>query len=912
MVGVGVAAAAIGIFFAVTHEKAKPAGEGAAAKAVEQQTPVTKDREQRHDREAPTGTSNGPPDVALQYDDDPDGKIRLEGQVVDADDKPVAGAIVGISANPARQVKTEGDGSFAFDKLLAREYTLEARQGDAAGGPVTVRVNGKTEPVIIHLAQASSLELTVLDATTKAPVAGADVKTTGDTPQSTQTGADGKATLRGLSSWSGVVVSAAGYAPSSEVYPISGKAGEVERQTVLLVGGAAVSGRVVDDAGKPVANARVTPESASKIFEVVTRDDMVTTDAKGAWRIAALPAGTYRFGASHEKLAPGSSEAVKLDGRSEVKDVTITLAAGAHIAGKVVSRQGTAVPGAAVRVAVKSGGYRTSITRQVYCDDQGAFDVQGLPRAPVSAIALHDSGASSTIELDLASKPEQLGLTITLDVDGQIAGVVVDARGQPLPGAQVSGVPEVTGNEQDLSRWTLRGFASDVTDAGGRFTLTGLEKGPYRLRAGRTTGGDATRSADFWSTTGTLASAGDTNVKIVLEDEASIRGKVLYPDGSAPEVFSVATTTYGASIPFSGKDGAFTLEHVSPGMRALTIDGPGFTRKITDAYEVKPGAATDVGTITVEKGRAIRGKVVRGDGTPVAQAKVMAGGRLIGDGAGVASNAAIASSLGIHSAETQDDGTFVIHGAGLRNTLVVADHATEGRSVVTPIGPGTDDVIVTLTLQPPGSLEGKVTSKGGPVDGALIIAQPQGAARGQFIVNGGPDGTFRFDKLSPDHYAVSAARQGGIGGGSEKTEIVEVVSGQSAHVAIDLAATGIVVSVGATFAGGGEPDNALVFLVSGAIHPTNVEELESAIPARGAGAVFQGLIIKGGAKTATFKDVEPGAYSACASPIMGNIMDAAVQQRLQKDVDTLIVGCQAVTVTSAQTGQTFTVVVPQP
>ncbi len=217
MVGVGVAAAAIGIFFAVTHEKAKPAGEGAAAKAVEQQTPVTKDREQRHDREAPTGTSNGPPDVALQYDDDPDGKIRLEGQVVDADDKPVAGAIVGISANPARQVKTEGDGSFAFDKLLAREYTLEARQGDAAGGPVTVRVNGKTEPVIIHLAQASSLELTVLDATTKAPVAGADVKTTGDTPQSTQTRARGKAPPPGLSCVSGgggCGPRAAGTAPS--------------------------------------------------------------------------------------------------------------------------------------------------------------------------------------------------------------------------------------------------------------------------------------------------------------------------------------------------------------------------------------------------------------------------------------------------------------------------------------------------------------------------------------------------------------------------------------------------------------------------------------------------------------------------------------------------------------------------
>src|SRR5689334_11885517 len=60
-------------------------------------------------------------------DDDPKGALRLEGQVVDADDKPVAGATVVLASNPPRTTKSEDDGGFAFDGLVGRPYTLTAR-----------------------------------------------------------------------------------------------------------------------------------------------------------------------------------------------------------------------------------------------------------------------------------------------------------------------------------------------------------------------------------------------------------------------------------------------------------------------------------------------------------------------------------------------------------------------------------------------------------------------------------------------------------------------------------------------------------------------------------------------------------------------------------------------------------------
>src|SRR5437867_4094463 len=48
----------------------------------------------------------GPP-ARIVVDDDPRGSLRLEGQVVDADDHGVAGATVVLTSNPPRTTLTE-------------------------------------------------------------------------------------------------------------------------------------------------------------------------------------------------------------------------------------------------------------------------------------------------------------------------------------------------------------------------------------------------------------------------------------------------------------------------------------------------------------------------------------------------------------------------------------------------------------------------------------------------------------------------------------------------------------------------------------------------------------------------------------------------------------------------------------
>src|SRR5262249_34556288 len=177
----------------------------------------------------------------------------------------------------------------------------------------------------------------------------------------------------------------------------------------------------------------------------------------------------------------------------------------------------------------------------------------------------------------------------------------------------------------DLSTFRLRGPARDVTDAGGKFALRGLPDGAYQLRASRAD----VDEMRLWQRRGTSAQVGDMNVRLVLEDDGRVKGRVLFADGSAPESYAVATG-WGTGQTFTNADGGFDADDAA-GPAVLTVSGPSFVQKTATAT-VKANDTVDVGTITVERGRSISGRVLTADGAPVAGAKVMAGAQLLGNG----------------------------------------------------------------------------------------------------------------------------------------------------------------------------------------------------------------------------------------------------------------------------------------
>jgi hypothetical protein len=165
----------------------------------------------------PKAQDNAPPPSGLAprwaLDADPEGPLRLEGQVVDKDGHGVGGAEVWLGSVPPRSAKSEEDGTFAFDKLVGRDYALTATAGDKVGGPVTYKLTETSDPVVIRLADSAKVVVTVIGTDAK-PIENAEVRLAAMGERTARTGRDGVATLKPVApGWVAVQVTASGYAP---------------------------------------------------------------------------------------------------------------------------------------------------------------------------------------------------------------------------------------------------------------------------------------------------------------------------------------------------------------------------------------------------------------------------------------------------------------------------------------------------------------------------------------------------------------------------------------------------------------------------------------------------------------------------------------------------------------------------
>lgn len=899
-------AAAIALYFA--FGRGGSGGSGAPSESA--QKPVTSGaaRQQVELQRSNEGSS-----VDALIDDDPVGTLRLEGQVIDSTEDGVAGALVTISSNPPRQTKTEPDGSFYFDKLVGRPYELVARAPGGVAGPVTTRVSKETEPVILRLRPAAAVEVTVVAASGRAPISGAAVELRDLEQQTATTGDDGVARLTNVVPGGyQLVASAPGYAPSHTWIRVP--AGEVTATTTLeLRRGSPVSGRVVTPGGDPVKGARVVYSGASDWAQQADpRHDAVLSDDKGEFRFPALSAGTFRFVARHEAHAPGQSELVTLDGMTEKSGVAIRLEEGAAVTGVVKSLDGALVPAARVRVAIQVAGMRWDQPRQVFTDEAGEFVIRGLPRKPVQLVAITDDAASNTVDADLTGKDAE-HVTLTLDVTGRIAGVVVDSAGEPIEGAQVVAWPSMRGREgrraarRDMQ---LRGWTQELTDSGGAFVITGLEpESEYSLRAsppGVSGGG--------WGRTMIRepvdAKTGDLDVRIVLPADGGVKGKVAFADGTVPDMFTV-DVGMRSNTPFSTKDGSFELGDLPPQTYSVSITGPGFDRKEVPNVIVKEGEVADVGNVVVTKGRSVTGRVTSA-GAPVAGATVMAGRQIFGNGS--SSNAQFGPFGGrTKTAETDENGAFAIYGVGLGDLSLVAEHEEKGRSKAVAIRGSRDSINgLELALEPYGALTGMVkTGDGKPAENVRIGAQSQTVPSITYGVASGPDGKFRFDRLAPDTYKVSALGGGGMMRGMGfYSKIVAVASGQTATVNLALETGDITLNVALK---GQNKDVGFAFIryVQGTITPTTARDLELMVAQVGEGSSGLSFFMRGG--PAEVPELEPGVYTVCAVPFptevqgMGDTMAYS-----DREGDNLPVFCKVVTVATQPAEQAVEIAVQVP
>jgi uncharacterized GH25 family protein len=832
----------------------------------------------------------------IARDDDPAGELRLEGQVVALGEQPVEGAVVVIDSNPRREARTERDGGFAFTGLAARTYRVEARAGDSVAGPVGVTLRESTEPVVLRLLPAASFVIRAVDATSQQPIAGALVELRDLALATTATSAEGVARLGGVSTGTHLVkVSAAGYAPAYRELTSNGAPGASSEATFRLHRGVRAGGTVIDPSGRPVEDARVIADSASTWLDLADpRLDGALTDAKGRFEFSALSRATWRFRVSHPRYAPATSELVALGEPRD--DIVIRVSLGGELRGRVVDDRGAPVPAADVRISGSS--FQAGAPRYLRTDDQGRFALGGLPRSQVFVVASSEEVTSPLVEVDLGRAGVK-EVEIPLRLTGGIEGIVVTSAGQPVPEARVVAVPALTNELSEQVENRLRGPHSEVADADGRFRLAPLPDGRYRVRAIRADAPTEVLSMKA----GVMVESGARGLRITVDDLTSLHGKVRFEDGGVPTVFRVAVGG-GRAAPFGGDDGHFRIDHVPAGRRSLIVGGPELVRQFEDKVDLEPGVDNDLGTITVHRGRTVRGRVIEPGGAPVAGAAVAVGPDFNADGW----NLVPYERISIKQAATGADGRFTIAGVESNQQVMSAEHEQRGRATIAEIAPGKTDIELTLTLQPFASLQGTLRADSRPISGAIAL-RASNAPNAQFAVDTGPDGTYRFDRLAAGKYLLFGVQLGGSEMDREHSHLqtVALEPGQSATLDIDLSTGSIALTV-VLRSPGDTVEYGLVsavLLLPGTVLPSTMpatlDEGRKALSQLGAGQVSDAWIVSN--RRVKMDRMKPGRYVVCAIPLGGPPDDPEVMALLTRDTGRARFYCSETTITESPAEQ---------
>jgi Carboxypeptidase regulatory-like domain len=879
------------------HKPAVAEGSGRSAKVEPTPKPADKPAQ-----EAPKSMQA----PRWMMDVDKVGTLVLEGQVVGPDGKGVAKAEVWLGSVPPRTATTEDDGSFTFDKLVGRTYALSAKNADLIGGPITHKLTAKSDPVVIKLAEAAAVQVTVIDENKK-PMAGVEVRA-GDSVESTAT-TDGKgeALLKPVApGYARVEATVDGYAPGG-AYTTVGSPGSTAKLTISMQRGFAISGRVLDESGKPIAKANVSLNNGAFSWRSTNAKDRKdpsasTTDEKGEFKLAAAASGTHVVFAVDGEHAPARSKPVTVDKRP-VTGVEIVMKAGGVLAGTVVDGTDKPVAYATVRIAGAGDQMMQVAARQATTDENGTFEMRGISRTKMQARAESENAASKLVDFDLSDKAEHRDMKLVLDVTGLIAGKVVDDKGTPVAEVQVNAFPDILGGGT-LDNFALAGMSSATTDGEGAFKLTGLPDGTYKLWAQRPNG-----NFGGWGIQNVSAKTGDKAVKITLASPGGIKGSLAIDGGGAPKV---ATAAVGWQPPTPAQDGKFEIKELDPGTYDVTFRGPDFAVMIKRDIKVEPGKVLDLGTVTVYRGRKISGRVVDGKGKAVSGATVKLGDMIMfADEEQKDNDDAdndLQSGIGGKQATSDGDGYFSLIGVSAKSTSIAADHPTAGRSAALTLPEGGDDPPpITLALRGFGSITGKVTQKGKPLSGVAVTQSAKGAGSQLSAAQTDDEGNFTMKKVPEGTVTLQAMQQKMMAMKSTSKTVV-VTAGKEAKVVIDIPVGQVTLTVDIKPSAGAKLDAAQVFLFAGTVAPANGKQLTEAFLAGGA----QGMKFWFGADKppASFDELVPGEYSVCSIPITGDMNDPQFSMRIQENVATLKVYCRVTKVVAAPILQTVTQELP--
>lgn len=324
---------------------------------------------------------------------------------------------------------------------------------------------------------------------------------------------------------------------------------DLENLRIVMEPGAAVSGRVTDASGRPLAHAMIQLSEGGRSYAGFQIGD--TSDNDGRYRLEGIAPGRQSVTASHEDF---QSTTRQIEVELGENRLDLTLEAGVTIFGRVVDESGEPVAGA--DVALDSYSPTNWQEQGAVSDTQGAFAIRGVAQGSFTLRATKEGFATGLVE-DLEVGTDDLGgIEIRLTPGAAIVGRLLGLEPSEYPIVQVMAFK--------LPRQTYMGRV----DGEGNYRIDDLAPGDYVVRAQV---GMSARSAQ--DTVSVTAAPAETLLDLEFESGLTLTGVVLR--GGEPTsgafVTAIGTDVASSSRGMTNNEGRFDLKGLKPGKHALNV-----------------------------------------------------------------------------------------------------------------------------------------------------------------------------------------------------------------------------------------------------------------------------------------------------------------------------------------------------
>lgn len=521
---------------------------------------------------------------------------------------------------------------------------------------------------------------------------------------------------------------------------------------------AEIMGRVIDEAGEPVAGARVGLAGGGGTYVGTSTD----TAADGFFQFESMPRTTDLWLLATKGTL--TSEALELDTEEQhLLSLEIVLRPGAVVEGTVVDEAGKPVPNVGIRASMMSARNGGGAAQ---ADARGAFVLEGLAKGEYLLLAQEEDGpymvygdrdTRQRISVDFGERIT--GYTLLYTEGASISGVVVDPDGRPVPDVEILGASQTR------------------SDAEGRFECKGFFAEYGQLSFSK---------EGYVQQTIPLIPAGTADLVVTLVPSATIRGRIVDAASGAPlemaqigahqpgPEFILTTNAMGFLAKVQLTDGQFEYPSDLVGDILLVVRAEGYAVR-TMPLTVEAGKPTAELLVELEPAAPLQVTVTAPSGAPVAGASIYQGRITNGSWARNEDREGETDASG--SAEIA---TYVVGG------VVSAYHPDWGAGHATI--PSGDDRAVTIALSGTAVLSGAVLSPDGPVAEAQVyLSNGQRDTVDDWRAVTEADGAYRLERAPIGAFTLwVSARYAPDSGGAWQREMPVTLTADGNTVDIDV------------------------------------------------------------------------------------------------------------------------------